>query len=1098
MRTVATLCATGAGVPIALAGFKLARHDQGPPSESSHPLSAPRALDMSAVATYTVSSIDHHRPADSDPRRSSGRSSPAALRTAGHVEHGPRTLSTNAGPGSKRRSLTSAVGDNELAASLSRPQAWLRRWSSSMSVSRDSSRTPSRPGSAAVTHSNGSVAFSHAGSSALIFPDTNPLASPLPPNKLVKRNSSRQSSTASSYLSPASRLPLPVLRRPATSHQRSSTWQDGLSDTVSDPTSIRDQLADTGNPHLRHYFTPRVAAGERVLGRRRSSTGIPNPIKRVYPHRRHVPVLVSSRDFVRPARLEYDDDFDWSEIEMMNTTRIASSPLPSRPQSSTILNRSFSFGDMLSTGPTPLWRRPSSSRSRTAIKSRGSGQRGGSGPYASMGSSISTNADFERPAKRRDLTDPETRQRSVYSSASSARYSDPRGLHEVSSALSVTPQSTHVSAENSPLTGTPPHDELSSPVQPPHRFPSANADSSTARHARISASQSEITSTVGSDSGRQSVGGYSTDYQSDNVYDSFPTRATRSSSGKRGPPIETIFDDSPPTFSSERSTRLRDFLSDGNLPHGEHHTGHRHSTIEEEGSIISTPVRSVHDRSVTSTPSARPGAQRVFGSSPPAMSIMPDPDEMDWDTPDMHQYGGIPADRGLGIIPASSSASHPLLEAAKVFPFRFSPFSRSTTSTPNRNGNGSGHAEKANLFDWSEQQPSPSHNDSPPRPRTVHGKKDPENRGSRSAGRRAPSGMHARSHSVPVVPDVDGKRPNVVANKFGTWGVGSKAVTEDWNEDFDFDETSPPMPESSLTNGKRIDSAMLVPESIREQQENVVANIGLLREWGLLIEELKDLRMRAFALDMLNGDGPYAQAWKEVDAMIDLADQESEEQTLEPRRSPPSSPGFDFAAFEEPRSTNLNDNDNAGSPRGAAVWFTSPHTDARTNGPRSTPPSTFVNRPRKDSEAVARSVIEALQSKRSASDSTARKPSPGTKKLPFDTATLKHIVPYVNGLKRRVKDGLREKEGLYSSPRRRSPPDEDDGDHNDNDDEMRNNQNAEPAFRIIFKDPATNTPSSGRRMRRETAGTDHDGFDEPFMKQSSDLADRVRMMTLPR
>jgi len=42
--------------------------------------------------------------------------------------------------------------------------------------------------------------------------------------------------------------------------------------------------------------------------------------------------------------------------------------------------------------------------------------------------------------------------------------------------------------------------------------------------------------------------------------------------------------------------------------------------------------------------------------------------------------------------------------------------------------------------------------------------------------------------------------------------------------------------------------------------------------------------------------GRHAQAWSEVDAMIDLADQESDEKTLEPRRSPPSSPGFDDTA----------------------------------------------------------------------------------------------------------------------------------------------------------------------------------------------------------
>lgn len=421
------------------------------------------------------------------------------------------------------------------------------------------------------------------------------------------------------------------------------------------------------------------------------------------------------------------------------------------------------------------------------------------------------------------------------------------------------------------------------------------------------------------------------------------------------------------------------------------------------------------------------------------------------------------------------------------------PFSRSWNSasnTPNRNGNGS-----ANLFDWSEQKPSPSHaNQSPPRPRTVHGKKDSDNRGSRPAGRRAPSGMHARSHSVPVVPDVDGKRTNVVANKFGTWGVGSKGVTEDWNEDFDFEDDLPAEPSESMQlDERRIDSGheMFVPKSIREQQENIVANIGLLREWGLLIEELKDLRIRAVALDMLHG--PYAQAWAEVDAMIELADQESEENTLEPRKSPPSSPGFDFAAFEE----NLPPVPTLERSKAAPFVLSDPafpsYDSVRTGAAKEhvTPPRHIIaTRPRKDSEAVARSVIEALQSKRNTSDPAAVRPVSASRKVPFDTATLRHIVPYVNGLKRKVKDALRETEGLYTSPRRPNSKHDYEEDEEDEDDE--------PAFRSIFNDPPLESSPATRRLRRERAVTDHDGYEDSFQEQRTDLVNRMEAMSLPQ
>lgn len=280
---------------------------------------------------------------------------------------------------------------------------------------------------------------------------------------------------------------------------------------------------------------------------------------------------------------------------------------------------------------------------------------------------------------------------------------------------------------------------------------------------------------------------------------------------------------------------------------------------------------------------------------------------------------------------------------------------------------------------------------------------------------------------------------------------------------------------------------MFVPKSIREQQENVVANISLLREWGLLIEELKELRVRAAALDMINGQ--YAQAWYEVDAMIELADQESEEKTLEPRRSPPSSPGFDYDEFDEP----------VPGMTAKAMAFSLTETSVpehettatlkRSSPPPATPPQQpATSRPRKDSEAVARSVIEALQSRRAVSDPTALKPNPPAKKVPFDTATLRHIVPYVNGLKRKVKDALRETEGLYSSPRRKVSP------------QMEDQQEGkqQPAFRQIFDEPDPDLTASFRRSRREQAATDHDGSEEPWVDHQSDLTTRLRNMKLPQ
>ena len=821
----------------------------------------------------------------------------------------------------------------------------------------------------------------------------------------------------------------------------------------------------------RNYFTPRVATDDVSVVKNRTSSGIPNPIKRVYPDRKYTPTLVSAKELVNPALLELDDGMSEPEDEVAVTKlemapKVASSPYTLQTvhlEENRGPRRSFSIGDLLSTGPQPLWRRPPSAKNRqpSARLQRKTRSRVASESVVGMGTNGSN--DSGRPAKRRDLTDPEAYKRSIYSSSGRHSADIYHGRIETTAPTNSTPDDNSRHSRSMLTANT------SSPLEH-QRLPSGVSDSPAVRTVRVSATHSEITSTVGSDSENRSVGDYSTDYQSDAVWDSFPTRTTRSSSGRRGPHIETLFDESPPSFSSGQSTKLRDFLSNGEIPNGNHSARYRHSTIEEEESVLSTPVRSLRNQSVASTPSARPTSHQVISSSPPLMDINADPEDIDWDA----QEDDVP-NHGLGLNHQSTSSRVNEQWTEQGLPVRLGTMLRTDPSHPTDpkvRDNAPSLLERTNLFDWSEQQSSPSHTtDSPPRPRTVHGKKDQDGRGSRPSGRRPPSGMHARSHSVPVVPDADGKRNNLVTNKFGTWGVGSKAVTEDWNDDFDFDNPTPPIPTDTGHDEKRIDSGheMFVPRSIRERQENVVANIGLLREWGLLIEELKDLRVRAVALDMLSG--PYAQVWREVDAMIELADQETEEGTLEPRRSPPSSPGFDYSAFEEPQSAMVTPTGSHHTP----VRLPDPALSASevTQGATgetllySTP---SAGRPRKDSELVAQTVIAALQAKRSGASEPSSSLHTGStsKKVPFDTATLRHIVPYVNGLKRRVKEALRETEGLNPSPRRRgstsrfrdhsSPP------------------SGEPSFHRIFQeDDATRR----RRTRRDEAATDHDGNETP-------------------
>ncbi|KAF2722731.1 hypothetical protein K431DRAFT_221270 [Polychaeton citri CBS 116435] len=934
----------------------------------------------------------------------------------------------------------------------------------------------------------------------------------LPPNKLVKRSASLRSGTSSPVQngSPGSRLPLPVFRRPATSHERSATLQERFLR----PQSLGDRPQSEHDGEWRHYWTRKMAASDMPSGRRRHSTGIPNPIKRVYPDRKYTPILVSARDNVRQSHVEIDDsasvDFPQGALPLTfdSPQNAASSPLTGKSQQP--LNsapashtRSFSISDVLSTGPKSVLRRSSTSKRTTpASKPQRTGRRAVSAPLSAMGgvfSSRTVDEQPERPSKRRETISSRTAQRDIHTSTGIPQPTHDAGSKEndpswISDTASAQPSPYASSFNDAQLRNRTPSPDA-------QRQTHDTLDSTKIRPPRVSTAASEDRSLIESEGERRSLGAYSTDY-GDNAWDSYPTRTTRSSSGRRGPPIDAIFDDSPPTYPSAKSTKLKDLLSDGSQMSSSHGLRMRHSTIQEEGSVTSTPPRTSHDNHFSSSPSARLGLQQLLPSSPPAM---PDPDDINWDgSDDGNDDSGSDNDERTMGRDADTGTPTPQpgmsIFGDKVLPFRLSPFAKSqtgtsssATSTPRRNGAASGPQERASIFDWSEQQPSPARpgNSSPPRPKTVHGKKEPDNRGSRSAGRRAPSGMHARSHSVPVAPDVEGKRSTVVANKFGTWGVGSKAVTEDWNDDFDF-EDAPSVPTSASQSGdKRIDSGheMFVPKSIREQQENVVANIGLLREWGLLIEELKELRIRAATLDVLKGT--YEQDWSEVDAMIELADQESEEHTLEPRQSPPSSPSFDYDAFDEPVMANTGKpRMPSNKPQEPSILSPKPQKMTLSDDGEIFSLLPVATRPRKDSEAVARSVIEALQAKRSTPDSSVSPTrSTASSKVPFDTATLRHIVPYVHGLKRKVKDALREAEGLYSSPRRRHSPNTGTSGRRDGDEV--------PAFQTIFDEPHLESSPlvvAQDRARRQVTITDHDdenNSNKPDRSSSAQLDDDI-------
>lgn len=1106
---------------------------------------------MTTTATYT-------RPAESigsphsfsfsspAPFTSSARQRPASRSSQHSPYYGDLGMSSGSRPlkrdlqtreGAGMDSANQAQEMEEAAASQVTQAAWLKRLSTFSSEG--SLPSSPRPPSTAVSQSNGSVAFSNAGSTTPMFPSFSP-APPLP-NKLVKRSSSIRSTKANS------RIPIPTFKRPATSHDRDATLLE-LQRRPSTATSSFLLSLDSPQPEAaevtwKSYITPKITFESLPTSSRRNSTSIPNPIKRIQPDRKYHPVLVSGSEIIRPAAVDVEQvesqdslpAFSLNRGSLRVSRRFFSSPLPQRPSTSSsatsfsasqpsrlrdvpagssvgeasnrssvlsqgqsdqprsspllsVNRRSFSPAGLIPS-ELPKWKRPSKSKT-TDPKFRRKGTRSTSGPEASVTNQQAASMETERPSKRRDT--------SGVSRGSSAQSRDGHSrspnvpqveAHDNQSGSPGQTKTLQAFATEDPSVQRRSWAEHSSPYQQAYQISSPAAGSTKSRPSRQSAAMSEFASTfAGSDSDALHNDDDGFESPNDTLFDSVRTRATSASStGIKGPRIDTIFDESrtipegsPSSF--DYTFQRGQFSGTFDRP--------RHSVIEEEESV-STPVRSHQNGSAKQSPETfRLGSSpaHLMNSSPPeipsifrrqasgevGLGIDDDEDMGMWEFGDDNKFAPFPFNgNGQQSMNGSNFGGpmlHPNLKTSGLH------------ATPYKNFSDQTHDARSSIFDWSEQQhaeKSPAGR-SPPRPRTVHGKKDAENRGSRSVGRRAPSALHIRSQSVPVAPETDGKRSQVVTNKFGTWGVGSKGVTEDWNEDFEFEEQVPPVPAVPAVHQKEakqreVSGGMHVPQAIQQQQQNVLANINLLRDWGLLIEELKDLRSKAATLHLL--DEFKGAIWHEVDAMVDLADQESNDHTLAPRQSPPSSPTFDYSAFDEPvPSMPLRSSPRPPPKMHAEDIFESPTpSPARKSPDKTENPS--PRRPRKDSEAVARSVIEALQQRRNISDPTSNSTA-ANKKVPFDTATLKRIVPYVQELRDKVKRSIREAEDLYSSPGLQQ-------------------DRADPTFSQMFHEPPE-SPSLHRGSRKRShAQNDHVSPESSASRSPHDeLSRRMELMTM--
>lgn len=522
------------------------------------------------------------------------------------------------------------------------------------------------------------------------------------------------------------------------------------------------------------------------------------------------------------------------------------------------------------------------------------------------------------------------------------------------------------------------------------------------RPKRHSIAASDPSSTViGSDNSRvfTSADEYETDVMSD-YWDSIRTRET-SGSELKGLRIETMFDKAGAQLSNEEVTTLEDLLPRGSFA----------SRVEKDPSLFPGSLLS-------------PVAQLRLNDT----ASIYEEDEERRSMVDI--LSGRPNGTPLQSPLASSSKEANRLDVEISSAGLLLPDSPIEESRAN---------QKMNIFDWSEQtRTDRDMSDSEARPRTVHGKQNGIDRGSRAACRKVPSTIHLRSQSVPVARDAPVSDSRQTSGKFGTWGLGSKGVSEDWDSDFDFDdgEEAQASQDSKTTEFDAAPHSMTVPKAILERQASLRGQFGQVQELTLLVEELKRLRHQASVLGLV--DGPSGDLWQEAEGIVNLATIDEED-----RRSPPGSPSSLTFSFDD----SDDDGPNVASKRDSeGSWQATVRQDGQLLSSRQTPGcSGGMWQPPSHKPAVkqltedsskSNSVIDILQSGQRPESSAlpGLSTAPRPQKLPFDTQSLRDLVVRAGVITRALKEVIRKAEGVDTSPQDVFPTD--------------------PPFRRIFDQPS--------------------------------------------
>lgn len=856
------------------------------------------------------------------------------------------------------------------------------------------------------------------------------------PNKLVKRPKSQHSNGRPFSAHPVSSPLAPsTLRRPATSHQRSETIKHRPTYSLGfEPSLALGPLVEPASRNIpleNEPWHPYLAASADVssperLNRRFSTPTRPRDqaVRRILPQTENAPALLLATSITHkenpakpapdapcsPAPVEFRDPFKVDDPSLQQSTL--------QPMETGVCQPPFEEAPESPAESTcPLDVREFRNGSFTGPKKRAV-----STPLPALPNMEGAIWVSPRAPERRNITDPSIFRRPPNTSANGA-------LPALFSSGIMGSQSKGFSShgiEHNTGLGQHRHRESGQHASPDGSALPSACGSLRRRPKRHSIAASDPPSTViGSDDTRVFTSGDEdeTDFMSDTAFDSIRTHLTTDSSCFQPPRIESIFDKNiAPGVSDEAPAGASGTPSP--CSHSLLKQPHELNVDRETLGVSSlTPVTQSHtdvhegysEVSFPSDLSDEDDVRSMVAPLPGDKTLRPSRDLASFGTLSLDDSRDHPDGQAFPIaqdIPPEDFSVRESIELDSN-----SLVEESHDATP-----------KMNIFDWSEQSKTDREGSGPgERPRTVHGKHGPGMRGSRASGRKPPSALHYRSQSVPVAREpTTSNESRQASGKFGTWGLGSKGVSEDWDSDFDFDEKDKDecTMHDNLNPKKHVSRpSVVVPQAIMERQASLHGQFGQVQELTLLVEELKRLRHQASFLGIVRGSSN--KLWKEAEGIVDLATLDDEDNN----QSPPRSPSSLTFSFDESEGDSSQPNDSwnrvSGDSMRASISENSSTRPVKTPCPDQTVNPTKAN-----------SVLDMIYRQRSSQETSALNSHPSrSKKLPFDTQSLHDLVIRAGAVTRALKEVVRKAEGVTNGSEESTHP-------------------SHPAFSRIFEHPS--------------------------------------------